>query len=87
MPVTNILYSERRENYGYFDMEYCSEAVTYFNYIHSKSDEDNWDILRNVLERLNENLYDSSPCCINGTRFRNMWIRKWQIILKYAIHG
>ncbi len=70
LPVTNILYSERRENYGYFDMEYCSEAVTYFNYIHSKSDEDNWDILRNVLECLNEKLYDSSPCCINGNEIQ-----------------
>lgn len=46
-------------------MEYCSEAVTYFNYIHSKSDEDNWEILKSVLECLNERLYYLEPLCID----------------------
>lgn len=100
LPVTKIIYSEKRENYGYFDMEYCSEAVTYFNYIHSKSDEDNWRVLENVLECLNKKLYCSEPLCIddgmiqeyvdakviNNLEICHKWLKKYYPNLESAKH-
>lgn len=58
LPV--ILKKERTKDYCYYDMQYRSDAISFFNYIHSASDEDNWCVLNAVLEDLDKNLYQKN---------------------------
>lgn len=48
------------EEYCYYDMPYSSSCVGFFNYIHSMTIDKSWNIMSQVLEELEDNLY-----CIN----------------------
>lgn len=60
IPCTKIIRYEREDGFCYYDMAYDSRVVGLFNYAHSMPKENAWEIIRKVMECLEESLY-----CIN----------------------
>ncbi len=60
LPLTNIIKYLYEDDACYYDMEYIPEAITYFNYIHSKPINESWKILESVLEDLSKKLYTTN---------------------------
>lgn len=57
LPLCNIIHSEYSEQYCCYDMEYQSNAIGMFRYLHSNPVKNSERILASVLDTLNENLY------------------------------
>lgn len=57
LPLCNIVYKEYRENYSCYDMEYESNAISMFRYVHSNQIEKSKEILKNVLDVFHNSLY------------------------------
>lgn len=57
LSLCNIIHSEYSEQYCCYDMEYQSNAISMFRYLHSNPVKDSEKILSSVLDSLNENLY------------------------------
>lgn len=57
IPLTNITKECHEEGYCYYDMDYIPEAISCFNYIHSKPIKDTWNVLEKALDDLDKNLY------------------------------
>lgn len=57
LPLCHIIHSEFSEQYCCYDMEYQSNAISMFRYLHSNPLKNSQQILASVLDTLNENLY------------------------------
>lgn len=57
LPLAKILRYSYEEKVCFYDMEYIPEAITCFNFIHSKPINESWSILENVLNDLTQRLY------------------------------
>lgn len=57
LPLPNIIKKNVCDRYCCYDMEYNSQAVGFFQYIHSAPIEDSWNVLSSVLEVLKRNLH------------------------------
>ena len=60
LPLSNILFKEKSSIYCYYDMQYDSEAVEFFEYIHTNTGQKSWDILLQVINKLNKVLYSQA---------------------------
>ncbi len=57
LPLCKILNKKYENDICYYDMEYLVEAIGYFQYIHTAPLSNSWDILKEVLDSLNKQLY------------------------------
>lgn len=57
IPLPEIIGSEYREQYCYYDMVYNNNVIGMFEYIHSMPLEKSWNMLKNILKCLENNLY------------------------------
>jgi hypothetical protein len=57
LPLPKIIEQEKTKEYCYYDMEYDSNAVVLFEYVHSMPYEKGWNITKKALEALNEFVY------------------------------
>lgn len=57
LPLPKIIEQEKTEEYCYYDMEYDSNAVVLFEYVHSMPYEKGWDITKKALEALDKFVY------------------------------
>ncbi len=63
LPLPEILFSETNEMYCYYDMPYDPNAVGMFEFVHSMPSEKSFDIIKRILEKLDETIYrkDTHP--------------------------
>ena len=57
LPLPKIIEQEKTKEYCYYDMEYDSNAVVLFEYVHSMPYEKGWNITKKALEALNKFVY------------------------------
>ena len=57
LPLPEIIRKEKTNNYCYYDMLYKPSSIPLFEYIHSTPFEETWEIIENVLKKLEEVLY------------------------------
>lgn len=59
IPLPEIIASEFNEQYCYYDMVYNNNVIGMFEYIHSMPLDRSWNMLKSILECLENNLYIS----------------------------
>lgn len=57
LPLPEIIRREKTNNYCYYDMLYKPTSIPLFEYIHSTSFEETWEMIENILKKLEEVLY------------------------------
>ena len=57
LALPEIKKKDKTDSYCFYDMPYYSQAVGFFEYIHSMPAEKSWDILKRVLETLDDSIY------------------------------
>lgn len=57
LPLPEIICEDEGTGYCYYDMPYDNSAVGFFNYIHSMSIENSWEVMKKTLNELNNKLY------------------------------
>ena len=57
LPLPKIISEDKGKGYCYYDMRYDNSYVGFFNYIHSMSIEDSWEIMKQALNEMEEKLY------------------------------
>jgi len=57
LPLPEIIRKEKTNNYCYYDMLYKPSSIPLFEYIHSTPFEDTWEMIENILRKLEEVLY------------------------------
>ena len=57
LPLPEIIRREKTNNYCYYDMLYKPTSIPLFEYIHSTPFEETWEIIENILKKLEEVLY------------------------------
>lgn len=57
LPLPKIIRKEKTGSYCYYDMLYKPSSIPLFEYIHSMPFEETWDMIKNILKRLEEILY------------------------------
>ena len=57
LPLPEIIRKEKTNNYCYYDMLYKPSSIPLFEYIHSTPFEETWEMIENVLKKLEEVLY------------------------------
>ena len=57
LPLPEIIRKEKTNKYCYYDMLYKPSSIPLFEYIHSTPFEETWEIIENVLKKLEEVLY------------------------------
>lgn len=57
LPLPEIIRKEKTGNYCYYDMLYRPSSIPLFEYIHSMPFEDSWEMIENILIKLEEVLY------------------------------
>ncbi len=57
LPLPVVIRRENTEKYCYYDMLYCKNSISFFQYIHTSSIEDSWNVLEQVMETLREKFY------------------------------
>ena len=57
LPLPEIIRKEKTSNYCYYDMLYRPSSIPLFEYIHSMPFEDTWNIMKDILKKLEEILY------------------------------
>lgn len=65
IPLPQILKEEHGQGYCCYDMEYNSDAIGMFHFVHSNPLEIGKEMLENILERLKISLYDTSKRAVN----------------------
>ena len=60
LPLPEIIRKEKTSNYCYYDMLYRPSSIPLFEYIHSMPFEDSWEIIENILIKLEEVLYTNN---------------------------
>ena len=57
LPLPEIIRKEKTSNYCYYDMLYKPSSIPLFEYIHSMPFEETWEMIENILKKLEEVLY------------------------------
>lgn len=57
LPLPKIIRKEKTGSYCYYDMLYKPSSIPLFEYIHSMPFEETWEMIKNILKRLEEILY------------------------------
>ena len=57
LPLPEIIRKEKTDNYCYYDMLYSPSSIPLFEYVHSMPFEDTWEMIENILRKLEEVLY------------------------------
>lgn len=57
LPLPEIIRKEKTSNYCYYDMLYRPSSIPLFEYIHSMPFEDTWNMIKDILKKLEEILY------------------------------
>lgn len=57
LPLPEIIRKEKTNNYCYYDMLYKLTSIPLFEYIHSTPFEETWEMIENILKKLEEVLY------------------------------
>lgn len=57
LPLPKVLQQQYTSEYCYYDMPYNDSVVSFFEYIHSMPLEKSWDIMRRILERMEQTIY------------------------------
>ena len=57
LPLPEIIRKEKTNKYCYYDMLYKPSSIPLFEYIHSTPFEETWEMIENVLKKLEEVLY------------------------------
>ena len=57
LPLPEIIRREKTNNYCYYDMLYKPSSIPLFEYIHSTPFEETWEMIENILKKLEEVLY------------------------------
>lgn len=57
LPLPEIIRREKTNNYCYYDMLYKPTSIPLFEYIHSTPFEETWEMIENILKKLEEVLY------------------------------
>ena len=57
LPLPEIIRKEKTNNYCYYDMLYKPSSIPLFEYIHSTPFEESWEMIENILKKLEEILY------------------------------
>mgnify|MGYP000883897439 FL=1 len=57
LPLPEIIRKEKTNNYCYYDMLYKPSSIPLFEYIHSMPFEETWEMIENILKKLEEVLY------------------------------
>ena len=57
LPLPEIIRKEKTNNYCYYDMLYKPSSIPLFEYIHSTPFEETWEMIENILKKLEEVLY------------------------------
>lgn len=57
LPLPEIIRKEKTNNYCYYDMLYKPTSIPLFEYIHSMPFEETWEMIENILKKLEEVLY------------------------------
>ena len=60
LPLPEIIRKEKTSNYCYYDMLYRPSSIPLFEYIHSMPFEDSWEMIENILIKLEEVLYTNN---------------------------
>ncbi len=60
--LPKIKKKDKTDSYCFYDMPYYSQAVGFFEYIHSMPTDKSWDILKRVLETLDSSIYKLDEC-------------------------
>ena len=60
LPLPEIIRKEKTNNYCYYDMLYKPSSIPLFEYIHSTPFEDTWEMIKNILRKLEEVLYTNN---------------------------
>lgn len=63
LTLPKIISEDNGKGYCYYDMPYDNSCVGFFNYIHSMSVDKSWNIMKEALGELEDNLY-----CINSRK-------------------
>jgi len=57
LPLPEIIRREKTNNYCYYDMLYKPTSIPLFEYIHSMPFKETWEMIENILKKLEEVLY------------------------------
>ena len=57
LPLPKIIRKEKTGSYCYYDMLYKPSSIPLFEYIHSMPFEETWEMIENILKKLEEVLY------------------------------
>ncbi len=57
LPLPEIIRKEKTNKYCYYDMLYKPSSIPLFEYIHSMPFEETWEMIENILKKLEEVLY------------------------------
>lgn len=57
LPLPEIIRKEKTNKYCYYDMLYKQSSIPLFEYIHSTPFEETWEMIENILKKLEEVLY------------------------------
>ena len=60
LPLPEVIRKEKTSNYCYYDMLYRPSSIPLFEYIHSMPFEDSWEMIENILIKLEEVLYTNN---------------------------
>lgn len=71
LPLTGILRHESGEGFCYYDMEYSSDAVTLFEYLQDGDLKKGFEVLKNVLNILEDKLYSLEHVLANESEVRD----------------
>lgn len=65
LPLCNIISEKYTGETCCYDMPYENNSIGYFEYIHESSRDSSWNILKDVLESLEEGLYEKKRNTVN----------------------
>ena len=60
IPLPDILKKQKTELYCYYDMTYKSGSISLFEYVHSMPIDKGWEMIKQVIECLERNIYNSN---------------------------
>lgn len=70
IPLPQILKKEHTAHYCFYDMPYHNQAVGLFEYVHSMPIEKSWNIIRQVLDALDENIHSQKVSAADPEHIR-----------------
>ncbi|MFT4186143.1 MAG: lysylphosphatidylglycerol synthase transmembrane domain-containing protein [Micrococcaceae bacterium] len=70
IPTTEILDEKKTDTYYSYEMPYIPETMPIYEFVHRASSEECWKLLKDVLETLDEKLYNNSSNLIPANDIR-----------------